>query len=234
MLNIVKRIKMCYTTKKELIMKLNELKNKEDLPKSIKDWLIKNDLDKMTDGEWFYPGDEKVCDARIDDKIFELNHTKPSEVNKIDSIINDIIRNDGGLCVVLPFYAEFGYIEAGEGCFIGNNCTFIDGGGIFLGNNVMIAPKVVLATATHPIDAELRTTYLTKCSPIIIEDNVWIGANSTILGGVNIGANSIIGAGSVVTHDIPSNCVAVGNPCKVIKTLTVDKDLKELKDYLEK
>ena len=215
-------------------MELSELKNKEDLPQNLKEWFRKCDLDRMTDGEWFSPADKKVCDVRINDKIFELNHTRPSETEKIDAIINDIIRNEGDLCVVLPFFAEFGYIEAGENCFIGNDCSFIDGGGIFIGNNVMIAPRVVLATATHPIDAQLRLTKLTKCAPIVIEDNVWIGANSTVLGGVTIGANSIIGAGSVVTHDIPSNCVAVGNPCKVIKTLQTDKELKELKDYLEK
>lgn len=214
--------------------RLQKLLQRQDLPDNIRQWAEKNDLLKMQDLEWFSPGDKSVCDARIADLVWELNQTRPSDKEKCDAIISQIIKHNGNLTVITPFWAEFGYIEAGKNCFIGYNCTFIDGGRIKLGNSVQIAPNVVLATATHPIDAEMRATKLTKCAPIVIEDNVWIGANSTIVGGVTIGKNSIIGAGSVVTHDIPENVVAVGSPCRVIKQLNLDKDLKQIKDYIEK
>ena len=212
-------------------MRMSDLIGREDLPENLKKWLEKNDLQKMKDGEWFSPGDEEVCQARIEPLIFRFNHSCPG-TPEYDFLLSTIIKSQGHVRVVQPFYAEFGNINAGSNLFIGNNCSFVDGGGITIGDNVLIAPRVVIATATHPLDPKLRNAKIVKCSPVVIEDNVWIGANATILGGVTIGKNSVVGAGSVVTKDIPENSLALGSPCKVVKKLTVDKDLEELYAYL--
>lgn len=99
------------------------------------------------------------------------------------------------------------------------NLTLVDDGEIYVGNNVLFAPNVILASGTHPIHPELRSRQAQYNLPIHIGNNVWIGANSVILPGVNIGDNSVIGAGSVVTKDIPANVIAVGNPCKVLRKI---------------
>lgn len=99
------------------------------------------------------------------------------------------------------------------------NLTLVDDTYIYIGNSVMIGPNVTLATAGHPVEPELRREVAQFNIPIHIGDNVWIGANSVVLPGVKIGENSVIGAGSVVTKDIPSNVVAVGNPCRVLREI---------------
>ena len=123
------------------------------------------------------------------------------------------------------FHANF----AGKHVFIGDyfyanfNLTLVDDGKITIGNHVMIGPNVTLVTATHPISPKLRENNLQYNMPVTIKDGVWIGANVTVLPGVTIGKNSVIGAGSVVTKDIPDNVVAYGNPCKVHREIT-EKD----------
>ncbi|EGQ9146612.1 hypothetical protein GEZ23_17740 [Vibrio parahaemolyticus] len=99
------------------------------------------------------------------------------------------------------------------------NLTLVDDTYIYIGNSVMIGPNVTIATAGHPIEPDLRREVAQFNIPVHIEDNVWIGANSVVLPGVTIGENSVIGAGSVVTKDIPSNVVAVGNPCRVLREI---------------
>ncbi len=127
-----------------------------------------------------------------------------------------------------PFYCDYGkHIFLGKNVYIGLNCTFVDNNHIIIGDNVLIASGVNISTATHPIKASERIThdpsrniaYRTYSAPVKIEDNAWIGANVTIIPGVTVGENTTIGAGSVVTKDIPANCVAVGSPCRVIKNL---------------
>lgn len=97
--------------------------------------------------------------------------------------------------------------------------VILDGGGVEIGDNVFIAPNCLISTATHPIDVELRNKGIEKAEKIVIGNNVWIGGNVSILSGVKIGNNSIIGAGSVVNKDIPSDVVAVGNPCRVLRKI---------------
>ena len=125
-----------------------------------------------------------------------------------------------------PFYCDYGkHIFIGTSCYIGMNCTFSDNNHITIGDNVLIAGAVSIATATHDIRVENRVKkqghapFTTISKPVIIGDNAWIGTNVTIIPGVSIGKGTTIGAGSVVIRDIPENCVAVGNPCKVIKHL---------------
>lgn len=128
-----------------------------------------------------------------------------------------------------PFYCDHGKsIFIGDHVVIGLNCTFVDNEEIHIGSRVMIAPNVQIYTASHPTLPQERlidnweknspTFFRTFARPVNIEDNVWIGGGAVILPGVTIGKNAVIGAGSVVTKSIPENCIAVGNPCKVIKS----------------
>ena len=117
-----------------------------------------------------------------------------------------------------PFYCCYGTnISFGSGCYVNFNCNFVDDGYIRIGNKVMFGPAVTIATVGHPINPDLREYMYT--ADVTIEDNVWVGAGVTICPGVTIGENSVIGAGSVVVHDIPANCIAVGNPCRVLRRI---------------
>jgi acetyltransferase-like isoleucine patch superfamily enzyme len=117
-------------------------------------------------------------------------------------------------------FCGFGYnIQAGDNFFVNNNCVFVDPGKITFGNNVLIAPQCGFYTALHPLDAERRNAFIEKALPITVGDNVWFGGGVKVLPGVTIGSNVVIGAGSVVTKDIPDGVLAYGNPCRVIRTI---------------
>lgn len=123
------------------------------------------------------------------------------------------------LNLVTPFYTDFGRnIRIGRNVFINFGCTFMDRGGIIIGDNAFIAPHVSLITENHGLPADKRRTLISK--PIVIGNNVWVGANATVLQGVTIGDNAVIGAGSVVTKDVPENSVVAGNPARMIKSLS--------------
>ena len=127
---------------------------------------------------------------------------------------------DGSSAILPPFYADYGRnIRIGKNVWIQQGCTFMDRGGITIGDNVFIAPKVNLVTLNHSLAPALRSATVAK--PIVIEDGVWIGINSTILQGVTVGKNSVVGANSVVTHDVPPNTVVAGNPAKFVKKIEV-------------
>ena len=143
--------------------------------------------------------------------------------NECRKILSKIIGKpvDDSIMFVPPFYCDFGKnITLGKNVIIQNNCIFMDRGGITIGDNVFIAPKVNLVTINHDINPRKRDT--TYCKSIVIEDNVWIGINSTILPGVKIGKNSIVGAGSVVTKDVEPNTIVAGNPAKFIKNIPIN------------
>lgn len=149
----------------------------------------------------------------------ELNdgHHTPDEVRRIlGKIIGQEV--DESVTLLPPFYVDYGkHIEIGKGCFIQQCCTFFGRGGITLGENVLVGPKVNIITINHDPDPENRSA--TYGRPVVIGDNVWIGINSTILPGVSIGCGAIIGANSVVTKDVPLMTVVAGNPARIIKTL---------------
>ena len=127
---------------------------------------------------------------------------------------------DESSAILPPFYADYGHnIRIGKNVWIQQGCTFMDRGGITIGDNVFIAPKVNLVTLNHSLDPALRSATVAK--PIVIEDGVWIGINSTVLQGVTIGKNSVVGANSVVTRDVPPNTVVAGNPAKFVKKIDV-------------
>lgn len=163
----------------------------------------------------YYQIQEVLC------KTKKLVH-KLNDVYRTDGEIREIFSEitgkdiDDNFYLITPFYTDFGKnIEVGKNVIIQNNCTFMDRGGIKIEDNVMIAPKVNLVTLNHDFSPNNRRSTIAK--PIHIKENAWIGINSTILPGVTIGKNAIVGASSVVTKDVPDNAVVVGNPAKIIK-----------------
>ena len=143
--------------------------------------------------------------------------------------MNELFGKETGAWIEPPFYCCYGYnITIGEGSYINFNCNFVDDGKITIGKKVMFGPAVTIATVGHPIAPDLREYMYTD--PVTIGDNCWIGGGVTICPGVTIGENTVIGAGSVVTKDIPANCVAAGNPCKVIREINERDKMYYYKD----
>lgn len=155
------------------------------------------------------------------DKCFEYNKIKPSNLEKRKEVMKTILGSTKEKFVIeQPFMCDYGYnIEIGENFYSNHNLIILDGNKVKFGDNVYIAPNCSFYTAGHPLDYETRNMGLEYAKPIKVGNNVWIGGNVIVLPGVIIGDNVVIGAGSVVTKDIPSNVVAVGNPCKVIKEI---------------
>lgn len=156
------------------------------------------------------------------DLCYEFNMCKPSDTAKQNELIHRILGSiKGNITITAPFYCDYGSnISVGDNFYTNHNVTILDGAPVKFGDNVFIAPGCVFSTAGHPIDAEQRNKGLEIALPITVGDNVWIGANVTVLPGVSIGSNTVIGAGSVVNKNIPSGVVAAGNPCRVIRTIT--------------
>lgn len=151
--------------------------------------------------------------------IFNLSRVNESEKRR--SILQELFGAIGQMFEIKPpFRCDYGcHIYAKENLYINFDCIILDCNEVHFGSNVLIAPKVQIYTAYHPLDVQMRRSGLEMAAPIIIGDDVWIGGGAIICPGVTIGNNTTIGAGSVVTKDIPANVVAVGNPCKVIKDL---------------
>lgn len=168
--------------------------------------------------------DQELIDERIvcKDLCFDYNSLRPSDMEARNSLLKKLLGKTGkSFFIEQPFYCDYGYnIEIGENFYANVNCTILDGAKVRFGDNVFIAPGCGFYTAGHPLDAEQRNKGLEYAYPITIGNNVWIGAQCSILPGVTIGDNTVIGAGSVVTKDIPANVVAVGNPCRVIKQIS--------------
>ncbi|MBD5387188.1 sugar O-acetyltransferase [bacterium] len=155
------------------------------------------------------------------EKIWEFNNLRPSQEDEQKAILRELFGGCGKWFQVnQPFRCDYGSnIYIGEDFFANFNLTILDEAEVRIGDNVFIGPNVSIYTACHPLDAETRNKIVEWAEPVTIGNSVWIGGSTTILPGVTIGDNVVIGAGSVVTKDIPSNVVAVGNPAKVIKRL---------------
>ena len=174
----------------------------------------------------------------------KYNHTLETDegIKERQEILKNACGTYGeNLFILPPIHANFGlkHVHFGKNVFINFNSTFVDDGEITIGDDVMVGPNVSFITASHPISPRLRKKKLQYNKPIRIGTNVWIGSNVVILPGVTIGDNSVIGAGAVVTKDVPSNVVVVGNPSKILREITKEDDLyfdkkKIPEDILEK
>lgn len=182
-----------------------------------------NEKEKMLHGENYNAEDKELKKDRRHARqvCFEYNNTPPADAEKMQKIMSSLLGKHGKNCGIrAPFYCDYGYnIEVGDNFFANFNLTILDGAKVTIGNNVFIAPNVGIYTAGHPLVAERRRSGEEYAKPISIGNDVWIGAGVSILPGVKIGDNCVIGAGSVVNKDIPDNSLAVGNPCKVIKQI---------------
>lgn len=153
---------------------------------------------------------------------FELNNLRPSMVAERDEIVRRLLGQVGkNCCIESPFHCDYGYnIVAGDNFYMNVGCIILDGARVTFGDNVFVAPHCGFYTAGHPLDHERRNAGLEYALPITIGNNVWIGAQVCVLPGVTIGDDSVIGAGSVVTKDIPAGVLATGNPCRVIREIS--------------
>ena len=180
--------------------------------------------------------DKEIIESRTRcaDLCYEFNQCKPSDTKRQKEIIKKIMGCvKGDFVITAPFYCDHGSnITIGNNFYTNHNCTILDGAKVTFGDNVFIAPNVVFSTAGHAIDAEQRSKGLEIAFPITVGDNVWIGANVSVLPGVSIGSNTIIGAGSVVNKDIPEGVIAAGVPCKVIRKIT-EEDKQKYPTYIE-
>lgn len=154
------------------------------------------------------------------EKLYDFNFSRPSEEDKRQAILKTIFGAFRNTHIEPPFHCDMGTnIFFGEGGFINYDVKIIDIARVTIGDYVLIAPNVLISTATHPVDLAERVKPYACAEPITIGDNVWLGAGCIVLAGVTIGSRSVIGAGSVVTKDIPCDVIAVGSPCRVIKQI---------------
>ncbi len=180
--------------------------------------------ERLHTGELYFAGDEEILKEQVvyQDMICEYNLTKPSETEKRREMLQKMLGDCGeGVYIEAPFYANFG----GRNCHFGKmvyanyHLTCVDDTHIYVGDYTMIGPGVTIATAGHPILPVIRDQGYQYNLPVHIGKSCWIGAGAIILPGVTVGDNTVIGAGSVVTRDIPANVVAVGNPCRVMRQI---------------
>lgn len=182
--------------------------------------------ERIASGKLFTDYVEDLPEDRANAKrrMIAFNATGPDNLEERFRLMAEIFGRETKAWIEPPFYFCYGTnIEIGDSCYINFNCNFVDDGKIIIGNKVMFGPGVTIATVGHPINPNYRE-YM-YCASVKIEDNCWIGAGAIITPGVTIGENCVIGAGSVVTKDIPANSIAVGNPCKVLRTID-ENDMK--------
>ena len=184
-------------------------------------------LEKMKNGE-LYDCSFEAIPAELDKKLYEckelihdFNMSRPSEIEYRDEIIRKVFAEVGENCYIEPpFHANWGCnMHVGKNFYSNFNLTVVDDADIYIGDSVMIAPNVVIATGAHPICPELREKAYRFNLPVNIGNRVWIGTGAIILPGITIGDDSVIGAGSVVTKDIPSGVIAVGIPCRILREI---------------
>lgn len=184
---------------------------------------ILSEREKMLAGELYSSTDTELraLMAKAQKRLRRLN-TTPNERSKARfEILKSILASVGaGTQIKSPFSCDYGkHIRIGRNGFVNYGCVFLDCNVIRIGEDAQIGPGVHIYTALHPLDPASRRKGLEAARPVNIGDNVWLGGRSVICPGISIGDNAVIGAGSVVVKDIPANCVAVGNPCRVIRPL---------------
>jgi len=183
---------------------------------------MQSEKEKMLAGQLYFAGDSELVKERNSARhlLSAYNATKPEEIEHRNQILNRLLKFTGEIKIEPPFYCDYGYnIRLGNNFYANFSCIMLDVNNITIGNNVLLGPYVQIYTATHPLQAEERIKGPEFAKPIVIGDNVWIGGGAILLPGISIGHNTTIGAGSVVTKDVPDDVFAAGNPCKVIKKL---------------
>ena len=178
--------------------------------------------DKMHTGELYFPGDEEIMREQTQrlERLYDFNHTRPSESEKRQALLKEMFAEIGEGCYIEPpLYANHagGHVHFGKGIYCNFGLTLVDDTHLSVGDHTLFGPKVVVATAGHPILPELRQRGYQYNFPVRIGKNCWIGAGVLIMPGITIGDHVVLGAGSVVTRDIPSRVVAAGNPCRVLR-----------------
>lgn len=191
--------------------------------------------ERMINGLVYDPGDPEIMEEQqvFQKKLWEFNRLSPSQAEEKDRYLHEVFAECGENCYIeLPLHANWGghHAHFGSGIYANYNLTMVDDGHIFVGDQVMFGPNVTIITAAHPVNPELRKKAYQFNRDVYIEKNAWIGSNVTILPGVHIGENSVIGAGSIVTKDIPANVVAVGNPCRILRQISEQDDIYYYKD----
>ncbi len=180
--------------------------------------------EKMHSGDLYLSMDEDLFNEQLTylDKLYDFNATRPLELEKRTEMLKNMFAEIGEDCYIEPpLHANWAgrHVHFGKGVYANFNLTLVDDTHIYVGDYTMLGPNVVLATAGHPILPELRPLAYQYNMPVHIGKNCWLGAGVIVLPGITIGDNTVIGAGSVVTKDIPANVVAVGNPCKVLREI---------------
>lgn len=184
--------------------------------------------EKMLAGEVYSAVDPELVRElnQVKDRLQEYNALRPSDLMGRKAMLMELLGHvaDDAVFINQPFYCDYGkHISVGRRFFANFNFTVLDEAYVTIGDDCFIGPNVSIYTACHSIDPVERNSRREWARPVSIGNNVWIGGSVTILPGVSIGDNVTIGAGSVVTKNIPSNCVAVGNPCRVIKRVPIKK-----------
>lgn len=185
--------------------------------------IMKTEKEKMLAGELYNALDPQLSEERVKARLLikALNDTREDEPEVRSRILKELLPNAGeGLWLQPPFYCDYGYnIKLGRNVFFNFNCVILDVMQVTIGSRTLFGPNVQIYTATHPVNYKERASGLEYAKPISIGEDVWVAGSVVICPGVSIGDRSVIGAGSVVTKDIPADVFAAGNPCKVIRTL---------------
>ena len=181
--------------------------------------------EKMHNTELYLPTDPEIMKEQQGymNLLYDFNHTRPTESDKREALLKELFADLGEGCFIEPpLHANWGghHVHFGKNVYANFNLMLVDDTHIYIGDHTMIGPNVVIATGGHPLLPELRQKGYQYNAPVHIGKNCWIGAGAIIVPGITIGDHSVIGAGSVVTKDIPSNVLAVGNPCKVLREIS--------------
>ena len=184
-----------------------------------------NQYEPIHSGQIYYPSDDSIMSRQLRclEKQYDYNATRPLEQEKRSALLKEMFAEIGEGCYIEPpLHSNWGgcHVHFGKGVYANFNLTLVDDTHIYVGDHTMLGPNVTLATAGHPIHPPLREKGYQYNVPVRIGRNCWLGAGVIVMPGVTIGDNTVIGAGSVVTKDIPANVVAVGNPCRVLRPIS--------------
>lgn len=183
--------------------------------------------EKMLAGKPYKSFEPQLFEERqfAKDLVYQINQLHPFKLEQRNEFFKKLFGHTGAqFHIEPPFYCDYGYnISIGENFYSNYNCIILDCAPVTIGDNVLLAPNVAIYTAGHPLHHEPRNEAYEYAFPVTIGNNVWIGGNTVINPGITIGDNTVIGSGSIVTKDIPANVIAVGSPCKAIRSIT-DED----------